>query len=99
MKNISFSIVLICLITYQYVYTQTTTTGTSIIIIVNATKSYNSLPPTWLTSPFFKAGNRAVINNNLTGSSSNPQYTFTFSSSFTNIPNLAYGIKNYQGTY
>ena len=53
--------------------------------------------PVWVTSDYFRAGNEAVINS-LTGSSVTPMYTFTFSSALPGIPNLGYGIKNYEGT-
>ena len=53
--------------------------------------------PVWVTSNYFRAGNEAVINS-LTGSSVTPMYTFTFSSALPGIPNLGYGIKNYEGT-
>jgi hypothetical protein len=33
----------------------------------------------------------------LTGNTSTPTYTFTFSSALSGVPNLAYGIKNYRG--
>ena len=54
--------------------------------------------PVWVTSDYFRAGNEAVINS-LTGSSVTPMYTFTFSSALPGIPNLGYGIKNYEGTF
>lgn len=57
-----------------------------------------TVPPTWITSNLVRAGNRNVINT-LTGSSSTPTYTFTFSSSLTGIPYLGYGIKSYEGSY
>ena len=53
--------------------------------------------PTWITSPLFRAGYQLVISS-FTGSGTQPQFTFTFSSSMQGIPSLAYGIKNYRGT-
>ena len=58
----------------------------------------DTLQPVWVTSKFFRAGNEAVIKE-LTGSNVKPTYTFTFSSSFIEIPNLGYGIKNYEGKH
>ena len=61
--------------------------------------SFNqTVQPIWVTSSYFRAGNQAVIST-LTGSSANPppRYTFTFSSPLTGIPELGYGIKNYEG--
>lgn len=75
---------------------QNTTIGKSGSYLVNSTKSYDSVAPKWLTSPYFRAGNQAVIAT-LTGNSVTPTFTFTFSSALTADPNLAYGIKNYRG--
>ena len=62
-------------------------------------KSYTSNAPTWLTSPFFRAGQEEVIST-FTGSSQYPfrSYTFTYSSALPGVPNLAYGIQKYRGT-
>ena len=75
---------------------QNTTMGKTWSYLVNSTKSYDSVAPKWLTSPYFRAGNQAVIAT-LTGNSSTPTFTFTFSSALSANPNLAYGIKNYRG--
>jgi hypothetical protein len=75
---------------------QNTTIGKTWSYLVNSTKSYDSVAPKWLTSPYFRAGNQAVIAT-LTGNSVTPTFTFTFSSALSANPNLAYGIKNYRG--
>lgn len=54
------------------------------------------VPPTWVTSPYVRAASNKVISS-LTGSSSTPTYTFTFSSPFSTLPNIAYGINKYIG--
>jgi hypothetical protein len=64
--------------------------------VVTTSKNYTSAAPKWLTSPYFRAGNEAVIKV-LTGNNTTPTYTFTFSSALPGLPNLAYGIKNYRG--
>lgn len=70
----------------------------NIPVIVSEFKNYTSSDPTWLTSPFFRAGYEDVIKV-FTGSNvPSTDYTFTFSSALPGIPNLAYGIKNYRGT-
>ena len=66
--------------------------------ILTFVASYNAVAPTWLTSPYFRAGNNKVINRN-TGNNTTPTYTFTFSSSLTGVPNLAYGVKSYRGNF
>jgi len=66
--------------------------------IITQIYAYNTVTPVWLSSPLFRAGNNAVITN-YTGASSLPQYTFTFSTALSGIPNLAYGIKGYRGNY
>ena len=58
--------------------------------------SFTTSDPVWLTSSFMRAGFENVIKT-LTGSSYDPIYTFTFSSALPDIPNLAYGIKQYRG--
>lgn len=70
--------------------------GSNIPVIVSPIKNYTTAEPQWLTSPFFRAGNEAVIRT-LTGNNTTPTYTFTFSSALPGLPNLAYGIKNYRG--
>ena len=59
--------------------------------------AYTTDLPIWVTSPLFRAGHNAVISS-FTGSGTNPQYIFTFSSPLSGVPNLAYGIKGYRGT-
>lgn len=54
------------------------------------------VPPTWVTSPYVRAASNKVIST-LTGSTSTPAYTFTFSSPFSTVPNIAYGINKYIG--
>ena len=61
-------------------------------------QAYNSVAPLWLTSKFMRAGNEDVIKE-LTGEAIDPIYTFTFSSALPGIPNLAYGIRRYRGTF
>ena len=58
----------------------------------------NTVEPIWLTSDYLRAGNRDVIHN-LTGSDADPvpTFTFTFSSPLSGVPDLGYGIKNYEG--
>ena len=66
--------------------------------ICHIASQYTEVDPIWITSPYFRANNEPVINV-LTGSSSTPRYTFTFSSALPGLPNLAYGIKGYKGIY
>jgi hypothetical protein len=67
-------------------------------LFINIKSAYNSETPTWLTSPYFRAGNNKVISTT-TGAGAKPTYTFTFSSPLSGIPNLAYGVKNYRGNF
>lgn len=53
---------------------------------------------TWLPSPYLRA-NRANVIQTLTGNSTKPTFSFTFSSPFTKIPNLGYGIGAYYGIF
>lgn len=70
----------------------------NIPVIVSPNKNYTTSQPRWLSSPFFRAGNEAVIKT-LTGKDKTPTYTFTFSSALPGLPSLAYGIKNYRGIF
>lgn len=56
-----------------------------------------TVAPTWMSSPFVKAGQNNLINNVKTGNTSTPQATMTFSSAYSSPPHLAYGIINYEG--
>ena len=68
------------------------------MLFTGLTFSFTTAPPTWLTSPFFRANNEAVISS-YTGSDQTPTYTFTFSSALPGVPNIAYGIRGYEGKY
>jgi len=94
MKNIIAIITLLGFI--HHLLASNLTIGKASIKIVNPNKFYFSTPPTWLTSPFFRAGNQAVIST-LTGSSLTPTFMFIYSSALTGTPYIAYGIKNYRG--
>ena len=67
-------------------------------LITLTSQTYISAVPIWLTSKFMRAGNEDVIKE-LTGEAIDPIYTFTFSSALPGIPNLAYGIRRYRGTF
>lgn len=66
-------------------------------MIIGSNKNYTSVPPTWLTSPYLRAGYEGVITSYTGSNVPSTSYTFTFSSALPGIPNLAYGIKNYRG--
>ena len=57
--------------------------------------------PTWITSNFVQADSRRVIDGDAcackTGNSSTPTATMPFATAFPSIPNLGYGMSNYQG--
>ena len=57
-----------------------------------------TVPPTWTTSNYFRAGYQNVIDNVLTGDDASPipSYEFTFTSALTGTPELGYGIKDYE---
>ena len=69
-----------------------------LLVLVQSIISYvfSEVPPTWLTSPYFRANNEGVIQT-LTGAGVAPNYTFIFSSNLTGLPNIAYGVKGYEG--
>jgi len=66
-------------------------------------KSVTVVAPTWITSSYIQAGSKKIINGDTTGTttgnSSTPTGTLTFTTSFSQIPNLGYGISGYQGNF
>ncbi len=60
-----------------------------------------TVPPTWVTSSYVQANSQRVIDGDIcnckTGNSQTPTATMTFVTAFGAIPNLGYGISNYQG--
>ena len=74
------------------------TAVSNIPTVVTSNKNYTTSQPTWVTSPYFRAGQEAVIST-YTGSNQYPfrAYTFTYSSALPGVPNLAYGIQGYKG--
>jgi hypothetical protein len=60
-----------------------------------------TVAPSWVTSPYVQADSQKIINGDIcscvTDSSSTPIATMNFVNAFTLIPNLGYGISNYQG--
>lgn len=59
--------------------------------------SINTYTPTWITSNYIQADANRVINNVKTGNSSTPSAMIPFTFAFAVVPNLGYGISNYQG--
>ncbi len=57
--------------------------------------------PNWVTSSYVQADSQKIINGDIcsctTDSSLTPTATMNFATAFTLIPNLGYGISNYQG--
>jgi hypothetical protein len=60
-----------------------------------------SVAPVWITSSYVQADSRRVINGDIcsctTGNTATPTATMTFTTAFTVVPNIGYGISNYQG--
>lgn len=70
----------------------------SLFLIVVASGQF---APNWVTSNFIQTGFKKVIDGDScsckTGNSSTPTATLTFTTPFTVLPNLGYGITSYQG--
>lgn len=67
-------------------------------VLVVLLRISQEVAPTWVTSPFVKADWKKIISTK-TGNTSTPTGSLTFSApAFTAIPNLGYGISNYDGT-
>lgn len=73
------------------------------ILLLNGLTSGLLLPPTWMSNTMVQTDRKKVINGDLcncrTGSNANPlpSATFTFIQAFAVIPNLGYGLSDYQG--
>jgi hypothetical protein len=74
-----------------------------ITVLIEPITSVVVVAPTWITSPYVQADSKRIINGDLcsctTGSTTTPVPTGTllFTTAFPSIPNLGYGISNYQG--
>ncbi len=68
-----------------------------LILIANAS-SISSENPTFTSSSYFRAENKAIITQ-LTGNTVTPTFSITFPAAFDNKPSIAYGIKRYEGIY
>ena len=59
--------------------------------------TFTEADPVFLSSPLFRAGNRALITSR-TGNDQRPEFDIIFSSPYTDgIPHCAYGLKKYEG--
>lgn len=69
---------------------------------MESARSVIQVAPTWVTSSYLQANSKKVINGDATGTttgnSSTPTATVPFTAAFPSVPNLGYGISNYQGT-
>jgi hypothetical protein len=65
--------------------------------------SLAQVAPTWITSSYVQAASYKIINGDACGCKTNnastPTASITFATSFPAIPNLGFGISNYQGTF
>jgi hypothetical protein len=71
-----------------------------LITLASIAEANTSVSPTWTPNPYFEA-KTAAIKSDITWSfgSGNPQTVpVTFTKTYTVIPQLAFGIKNYRGT-
>jgi hypothetical protein len=75
--------------------------GFLVLILMKFTVSIIQVAPTWVTSSYLQANSKKVINSDITGTTTGntqtPTATIPFVTAFTVVPNLGYGISNYQG--
>lgn len=75
--------------------------GLILLFLINRTVA--QVAPTWITSSYVQAASKKVIDGVAcsckTGNTSTPTATLTFVTAFSAVPNLGYGITNYQGKY
>lgn len=73
------------------------------LIIIGSLVSvaFGQVAPTWITSSYVQAASQRILNGDAcgckTGNASTPTATMTFASAFSAVPNLGFGITNYQG--
>lgn len=69
--------------------------------MVNTVHAVNTFVPTWVTSPYVQADSKKLIDGDVTGNTvgnnTTPTASIPFTTAFTAVPNLGYGISNYQG--
>lgn len=53
--------------------------------------------PQWQSSPYFRASRYQIVSTHLQPTDPPATYTFLFTPVFQNMPNVAYGIKEYRG--
>lgn len=63
------------------------------IYLVKKAASISTVAPTWMSSPYFRAGQQQIVSSFLTPTNPAATYQFLFSPAFNNTPNVAYGIK------
>lgn len=74
-------------------------------LMLNTVHTVNTFVPTWVTSSYVQANSKRVIDGDATSTKTGtnttptPTATIPFITAFTAIPNLGYGISNYQGSY
>lgn len=70
-------------------------------LLFRLSTSIIQVAPTWITSNYLQADSKKVINGDVTGTTvgnaSTPTATIPFTTAFGAVPNLGYGISNYQG--
>mgnify|MGYP000992947022 CR=1 FL=1 len=68
----------------------------SLLFFVYSLKAI-TVAPTWVTSNYVKASSYLIINGTIkVGSTQTPTATMTFSSAFSSVPHIAYGICHYE---
>lgn len=70
--------------------------------VLQSTTSVIQVAPTWITSSYVQASAKRIIDGDVTGvktgNTATPTATVPFITAFAAVPNLGYGISNYQGS-
>lgn len=73
----------------------------TIISLLLVAMSFAQVAPTWITSSYVQAASKRVIDGDACSCKTNnlttPTATMTFVTAFPAVPNLGFGITNYQG--
>lgn len=72
-----------------------------ILLMLKSFQSATSVNPIWISSPYFESSSSNIKTNILTilGSANPITYTTNFVKTYSQIPQLAYTVKNYRGNF
>lgn len=70
----------------------------AIMVLMVKVNGISSELPIWQTSSYFRGSSEGIITTP-TGNNTVPSFSFTFLTAFDSTPEIAYGVKRYNGIY